>query len=391
MKRFLTVEINKNRIYGLDILRAIAILFVVIGHGMWLLPKETYEYHKVFVFDGVSLFFVLSGFLIGGILIKLLDKNTASLPLLVNFWIRRWFRTLPNYFLILFVLYALNVIYNEGFSLNSIKSYFIFSQNLFTPHPYFFPEAWSLSAEEWFYLTTPVLIFALIWLFKIPSKKAVLLVAGTLLVATMIYRFAKFSALDISTAHEWDELFRKQVFTRLDSLMYGVLCAYIKYYAEAAWIAHKRLLLYIGLFLFLLVKALFLAKVFPYGGLYSSVFSFSVESLATALLLPYLSDLKKGSGKLHSSITLISLVSYSMYLLHLTIIQVHVVDKLFSETWIANAALSSLVQYTLYWTLTIVGAILLYKYFEIPTTKLRDHEKIKRVLVKLENDTNKVS
>ena len=33
--------------------------------------------------------------------------------------------------------------------------YFIFSQNLYQPHPLFFPEAWSLSIEEWFYLTFP--------------------------------------------------------------------------------------------------------------------------------------------------------------------------------------------------------------------------------------------
>ena len=104
MKKFLTIEISDKRIYGLDILRALAILFVVVGHGKFLLPTKLYFLHEAFVFDGVSIFFVLSGFLIGGILIKLLDKSQPAKELLVDFWIRRWFRTLPNYFLVLFIL-----------------------------------------------------------------------------------------------------------------------------------------------------------------------------------------------------------------------------------------------------------------------------------------------
>ena len=379
MKRFLSVEINENRIYGLDILRAVAILFVVIGHGMWLLPEETYVFHKIFLFDGVSLFFVLSGFLIGGILIKLLDWQRASRALLLNFWIRRWFRTLPNYFLILIVLFVLSTYHNEGVSLSGIKSYFIFSQNLISPHPYFFPEAWSLSVEEWFYLITPVFIFVVIRGFGVSPKKAILLVAGTALVAVMVYRYAKFLNMEITNAHAWDEHFRKQVFTRLDCLMYGVLCAYIQYFAKDVWLRYKGTLLFLGLALFALVKILFLTKVFPYGGLYSCVFSFSVESLATALLLPYLSDLKKGSGKIHAAVTLISLTSYSMYLLHLTIVQYYIISKVSWENYFAHEVLSSVVQYALYWVLTIGGAIVVYKYYEIPGTRLRDHEKIKKL------------
>ena len=54
--------------------------------------------------DGVSIFFVLSGFLIGGILIKVLETEPATFKTLFNFWIRRWFRTLPNYLFILLIL-----------------------------------------------------------------------------------------------------------------------------------------------------------------------------------------------------------------------------------------------------------------------------------------------
>ncbi len=93
-----------KRVFGLDLMRAFAIIFVVMGHGSWMLDKADTDFPWIGFIDGVELFFVLSGFLIGGILIKLF-QNTKSLGVktLWNFWIRRWFRTLPNYYLILLI------------------------------------------------------------------------------------------------------------------------------------------------------------------------------------------------------------------------------------------------------------------------------------------------
>jgi len=92
----------EKRVFGLDLMRALAIIFVVIGHGGWILDKANTNFPWIRFIDGVELFFVLSGFLIGGILIKIF-QNTESLNLntIWDFWIRRWFRTLPNYYLVL--------------------------------------------------------------------------------------------------------------------------------------------------------------------------------------------------------------------------------------------------------------------------------------------------
>ncbi len=84
MKNFLKIDLNPKRIYGLDILRALAILFVVVGHGKYLLPQELRFYSKILALDGVSIFFVLSGFLIGGILIRLFEENHINKKLLVK-------------------------------------------------------------------------------------------------------------------------------------------------------------------------------------------------------------------------------------------------------------------------------------------------------------------
>ena len=112
----LKLELNPNRVYGLDILRALAIFFVVLAHGDKLMPPERYKYFHYIVFDGVAIFFVLSGFLIGGILIKILNEKELTFSGMLNFWKRRWFRTLPNYFLILSILIILNILFTSDFT-----------------------------------------------------------------------------------------------------------------------------------------------------------------------------------------------------------------------------------------------------------------------------------
>jgi peptidoglycan/LPS O-acetylase OafA/YrhL len=86
-----------SRVYGLDVFRAVAILFVLIGHSFEnakILPEI-----KVFGrlgIVGVELFFVLSGFLIGSIIMRLIDeKRFHTLGDISAFWKRRWLRTLP--------------------------------------------------------------------------------------------------------------------------------------------------------------------------------------------------------------------------------------------------------------------------------------------------------
>jgi peptidoglycan/LPS O-acetylase OafA/YrhL len=95
-------------------------------------------------------------------------------------------------------------------------------------------------------------------------------------------------------------------------------------------------------------------------------------------LLPYLSCLKTGKGFIYKLITYISLISYSIYLIHLSIVQKWILRKI---DWTLlenfNGYLFLLMRYSLYWILTIIISILLYKYFEIPTMNLRDKVKVK--------------
>ncbi|HYG50525.1 MAG TPA: acyltransferase, partial [Flavobacteriales bacterium] len=210
----------ENRNFGLDLFRAIAILCVVLVHSSQFLNGTVLDGFPFFrMVDGVDLFFVLSGFLIGGILLKEINKpGTFGTKQLFNFWKRRWFRTLPAYYLVLivnyfFVKYALIAGDLNQFSWKN----FVFLHNFAQPAVDFFWESWSLSVEEWFYLLSPVLLIVCLKFFS--PKNAFVTVTILMLLFSTLYRIA-IRTNDIN--HFWfDVTFRKMVVTRLDSIAFG--------------------------------------------------------------------------------------------------------------------------------------------------------------------------
>jgi peptidoglycan/LPS O-acetylase OafA/YrhL len=190
-----------SRVYGLDILRAAAILFVVYGHGGELIRTPgVLPYYHIPYFDGVQIFFVLSGFLIGGILIRTIDRAGFSGRELADFWVRRWFRTLPNYYLVLSLVVVLALLAGKPLP-PDLHLFFLFSQNLNYPHPPFFEEAWSLAVEEWFYLLIPILLLVLIRVCD--RRRAVLIGIVGVIVAVTSWRVLKAASIDGLTLQLW--------------------------------------------------------------------------------------------------------------------------------------------------------------------------------------------
>ncbi len=149
------------RIKGLDGLRAIAFLLVFFFHAHWLQVGWV----------GVQLFFVLSGFLITGILIDMKDRLAGS-PYFVKFYGRRLLRIFPLYYFYLFVM-TLAVL---GMSfINFMPKYMalfkdqvpyaaLYVYNFYSASSHlqqytnFLTHFWSLAVEEQFYLFWPLLI-----------------------------------------------------------------------------------------------------------------------------------------------------------------------------------------------------------------------------------------
>ncbi|UOQ66113.1 acyltransferase family protein [Hymenobacter volaticus] len=198
-------------------------------------------------------------------------------------------------------------------------------------------------------------------------RYGVLLAAGLFLVGSTAYRYHYFQGYQPTTWQDWDAHFRKIVLLRLDSLMYGVLAAWIAYYYRDAWLRAKWPLFVVGFVaLSLVANPVTLTDL----TLFTCVFSFSCASLGVACMLPLLSDWKQAHGLVPSALTHISLISYSLYLLHGTVVNLNIALPL-ATTLPLPQAIRPLIGLALLWLISMPLATLMYKYFEVPVMALR--------------------
>lgn len=352
-----------KRVYGLDIYRAIAILLVVNVHGRYMLNGTWFEnFPWVVLPDGVELFFVLSGFLIGGILLKILEKSNYQLSFknTLHFWKRRWLRTLPNYYLILLInalLVYFGVVTGRADAIS--WKFILFIQNFATPFSGFFWESWSLSIEEWFYFALPILL--LLAGLLIPGRRTFLFIVLMLIVLPLAYRI-HISDMKVNY-YLWDVTFRKMVITRLDTVIYGVLAAYLHRYFNELWTRFKVQSFLIGL---IIIFVTLYIEAEP-ESFFKKTFYFSLISFGAMLLLPLAHSAKDFNSSFGKLITHISLISYSMYLVNLGIV-IAFINKNFP---VLNPTDGS-IKYILYWIIVIALSTLIYRFFEKPIMDLRE-------------------
>jgi len=359
-----------SRIFGLDLLRAVAILITVYGHAAMLVPPAYRSWHNLpaSAIDGVNIFFVLSGYLIGGILLKaLLDERK---PFSISyFWLRRWLRTLPAYLVVLGSVVAVAAARHRLPA--EVWRYFCFSQNLSTPHPAFFPEGWSLAVEEWFYLLFPLTVLLLVALLR-SRRRAMAGTIGLFLVLPLAFKYAQYQQGQGLNAALWDAYYRRVVAARLDAIALGVLACYVQHYHAGLWRGLRRPGLWLAAGL-LLVTFLY-PKLGPNVLFYNVWLRPLLEGLTVLLVLPFCAQLRYAHyTPAMRGLTLLSLISYSMYLLNKSVLiklvllpltQAVLTPRLGPAGW--------LVAYALYWALLLVGALLLYTYVELPFMRLRD-------------------
>jgi peptidoglycan/LPS O-acetylase OafA/YrhL len=220
---------TSRRIPQLDGLRGLAILLVLVWHFI-IWPVSTH--HTVLsravtnlgslAWSGVDLFFVLSGFLIGGILVD----AKGSGRYFKTFYLRRVFRILPIYFSLV-ILFLLLWTAATGLRTGLAETvgrpmpwflYFTFTQNFWlASHSWDFiylAATWSLAVEEQFYLFLPAMIRAL-------PRQWLMTAAVTAALASTAIR----SLLYLHYGPSWGNAAYVLIFTRADALMLGVVCA----------------------------------------------------------------------------------------------------------------------------------------------------------------------
>ncbi|MEH7299374.1 acyltransferase family protein [Neobacillus drentensis] len=371
-----------KRVFGLDIVRSLAIILVLCAHSLdhfiipnstggigWLASQVTYPIG----FFGVEMFFVLSGFLIGGIIIRdVVEKGTFNS--LFNFFLRRWFRTLPLYYLVVLFLILFPTL--EEFSWTNL----FFIQNFDSRDLLFNPISWSLSVEEWFYLTIPLIMLVLLNFNNKKNKETIFFFVCFFVIA--LSYVLRVVTVELNSNVEFDFGIRKQIFLRLDSIMFGVVLAGIKYYYTKSY---DRLVSYPKiLFAFTISGLLFCGScmVFNIFGVLDESFImrtlfFDFVSLFCVLLISFADTIKNtnnyGLGK---KINWLSRTSYAVYLLHF---QFFVIVKNIVRP---NNLYKGVIACSCAVVLTFIISYVVHRYYEIPLMNLRDKFKPKPVYKK---------
>jgi peptidoglycan/LPS O-acetylase OafA/YrhL len=218
----------------LDALRGIAVLVVMISHINGDVPSLHIGTLFHYGWAGVDLFFVLSGFLITGILLRTKDDSTYF----INFYARRILRIWPLYFCLLAFGFLLVPMLQPGLKptvteqCHPWQAYLFFVQNLIVPKGGAFGPleiTWSLCVEEQFYLLWPIIVL-------LCSPKVITRIAAGAVLISLTLRF--------SAAHHWLHLDTyHNTLCRLDGLALGSIAAILLPRYPAKTIRRASLLL----------------------------------------------------------------------------------------------------------------------------------------------------
>lgn len=326
----------RNRIKGLDELRGIAVILVMIDHGNLIFSSNFNQFALIGGYIGVDLFFIISGYLIAHILINSVDKENYFR----KFYVRRIFRIWPIAFLFVFLGVLLAWKSNEvQNALAVLPFYLTFTQNYITPFELGktlpgIPHFWSLAIEEQFYLFLPFLFY---FINRNKWPFAITLIA----LASLFFRLL-YDPGDEELNFFYTNI--KQTYYRLHFLGIGVMLAL------STW--KKNLILLFASWLTLLV-------IFrPTNGL--------LELPVTIILTILVIKCVKGKSLINSSILAhLGKICFGLYVIHFPIVRV-------LGNYSSNKSLpEQLMYFVAYIAASYILARLSFKYFEIPIQNLR--------------------
>jgi peptidoglycan/LPS O-acetylase OafA/YrhL len=223
-----------SRIYGLDTLRASAIVLVLMYHyAVFVSHKPTFGILSEVGWIGVDLFFMLSGYLIGNQIFAPISRGEPFQ--LKRFMFRRLMRTLPNYWVVLagFVLFP--ALCGKAI-MPPIWKFLTFTQNIDLQPGTAFSHAWSLCVEEQFYFILPVAAL----LIASTRRTAVVCwtLIGLLIAGGMALRWVRWH--DVMQAGQFDaRLYMSSIYyasvCRADELLMGVALAVARNFHPRLW------------------------------------------------------------------------------------------------------------------------------------------------------------
>jgi peptidoglycan/LPS O-acetylase OafA/YrhL len=294
------VQLDPRRSDGLDAIRGAAVGLVLIWHIIYSPSAPIVGTIFSLSWSGVDLFFVLSGFLIGGILID----NREQANFFSVFYARRAIRILPLYALLI----AAFILYSRA----PAVPYLTFTQNFLWASqgawgPGFTGATWSLAVEEQFYLVLPLFI-RLCPQARLPFVLIPLICAAP--------------AIRIVIAAYYGNAFAPYLLLpgRMDALLLGVLAAWLMRSEARTWLLRERTIV-AGAALLLACPMVIMSI------LKIDVLSFVMQSIGYTLIdLFYFAILllvvtsERRMPALLAPLRWMGIGAYSLYLFHLSIL-----------------------------------------------------------------------
>ncbi|MCC6760636.1 MAG: acyltransferase [Chitinophagaceae bacterium] len=344
------------RSYGLDVARCLAITFVVGVHTVSHLHTKEIVYAWYLANLGVDLFFALSGFLIGGIIIDLLEKGQGTLTPGAAFFflMRRWFRTLPLYFVILFVNILLGKYLYRNLD-DFPMQYLIFTQFFTSPESTFFGESWSLCVEEWFYLSFAVLLCT----FSVMNNQRTSSLRAKLLAFTCSYILV-ITVVRLYWSNHNFGVFITTLY-RLDAIAYGVLSVILFRCYNVQ--SKRKLLALLSIVLVAAGSFLYIQK-YEVGNFHIIAYSCSGLGLALMVGLFQIYETKLKRITPNRLIIFISKISYSLYLSNVLILGL--------MSHFLYQYQGTIVEFLLAVSVTLGVSTFTYKFIEMPFIRYRD-------------------
>lgn len=314
-----------------------------------------------FGFFGVELFFVLSGFLIGRVLIRDLVYNN-NFSSLFQFWRRRWYRTLPAYYLIWAILFI-----RSDYNINSLLHLAMLQNFFYEARDSFFGVSWSLAVEEWFYFIIPLLLYVLLKLRSYDRKKFIIGFCITGIIIATLLRFCAAFLFE----QTWGDI-RKSNFIRLDAFLFGILASVLQYYYPRLYdfIAKQKILITLvacG------ISLLFIKQFVNYSNLettFNKTLLFTITDLMSVLVLIILESNElfhkwRNTWK-QKLVFWVSVTSYSVYLIHWDIM-------LYFHSLLYNDSIQkAVIMLLICVAVTYLIAVCLYNFWEKVFLNLRD-------------------
>jgi len=364
---------------ALDGLRALAITLVFIehfgggSHGGPILVL--FNRLRLFGSAGVSLFFVLSGFLITGILYDTQNDEHYF----KNFYARRSLRIFPIFYLVIafclaltpilhfplqwghlsFLFYLGNFFANSNWSLYDLES---------STHPLLsinLAHFWSLFVEEQFYLIWPVVVF---W---IRDRRKLIKVSFTIILAVLLLRVAMVSILPINVATQF--AFRMLPTRADDLLMGGALALILRGPEECRWLRRSWFLFGFGVVAFFSIACW--RGNFGFIDPYNLTVGLTLVSIASAGLIGLAIQAGTITFRILSTplLRMIGRYSYGFYVYHILFYKAQIAYFLWCMALFRSMAIAGLIYSSTYYAATLVVSRFSYQLYESRFLAMKSH------------------